>query len=73
MNCQILNTKITINILNKYNYCKKVFLPFRLTDMGYKTQEIVDYLLGKIKEYGDTKVLKIFDEKCDVKLWQDIK
>ena len=36
-------------------------------------EEIVDYLLIKIKEYGDTKVLKIFDEKCDVKLWQDIK
>lgn len=42
------------------------------SDISCTNDEIVAYLLGKIKEYGDTKVLKIFDEKCEVKLWQQL-
>jgi len=36
-------------LLNKYDNQYKIFLPFRLTDRGYKMQEIFDYLY----EYKD--------------------
>lgn len=59
--------KNAIDILNKYNYCKKIFLPFRLTDMGYKTQEIVDYLFENKDIIKDFIVLYSNPNNCDIK------
>lgn len=64
------NPLLIVGSETKFNGVKAVVVS---SGISCTKEEIVDYLLGKIKEYGDTKVLKIFDEKCDVKLWKDIK
>lgn len=49
-----------------YDNCHKIFLPFRLTDKGYKMQEIFDYLYN---EYRGTKSFKVFytnPNNCDI-------
>lgn len=64
------NPLLIVGSETKFNGVKAVVVS---SGISCTREEIVDYLLGKIKEYGDTKVLKVFDEKCEVKLWQDIK
>ena len=75
------NDKI-LNLLNKtYKGVNKIYLPFRLTDMGYKTQEIIDYLYN---DYKSNKTFIVFysnPNNCDIyqfanndsykKLWLD--
>lgn len=65
----IVNTKVNPLIMAdteiKFNGTKAIVVS---SGISCTNDEIVDYLLGKIKEYGDTKVLKIFDKKCEVKL-----
>ena len=75
------NDKI-LNLLNKtYKDVNKIYLPFRLTDMGYKTQEIIDYLYN---DYKSNKTFIVFysnPNNCDIykfangdsykKLWLD--
>lgn len=63
------NPLIIVGSETKFNGAKAVVVS---SDISCTKEEIVAYLLGKIKEYGDTKVLKIFDEKCEVKLWQQL-
>lgn len=63
------NPLIIVGSETKFNGAKAVVVS---SDISCTNDEIVAYLLGKIKEYGDTKVLKIFDEKCEVKLWQPL-
>ena len=63
------NPLIIVGSETKFNGAKAVVVS---SDISCTKEEIVAYLLGKIKEYGDTKVLKIFDEKCEVKLWQPL-
>ena len=63
------NPLIIVGSETKFNGAKAVVVS---SDISCTNDEIVAYLLGKIKEYGDTKVLKIFDEKCEVKLWQQL-
>jgi len=38
------------------------------SDISCSNEEIVEYLLNKIKEYGDEKVLNIFNKSCEVNL-----
>lgn len=60
----------TINLINNFNNKKIVYLPFRLTDLGYKTQEIVDYLYNNHKY--DVEVLFSNPNDCDyLKFAQD--
>ena len=65
----IVNTEVNPLIMAdteiKFNGAKAIVVS---SGISCTNDEIVDYLLRKIKEYGDTKVLKIFDKKCEVKL-----
>ena len=54
------------NLFNRFDNYYKIFLPFRLTDKGYKMQEIFDYLYN---EYKGTKSFKVFytnPNNCDI-------
>ena len=53
------------NLFDKYDNCYKIFLPFRLTDKGYKMQEIFDYLY----KFNGNKQFKVFytnPNNCDI-------
>jgi len=76
-----VNQKI-LNLVNKkYKDVNKIYLPFRLTDMGYKTQEIIDYLYNDYKFEKTFIVLYSNPNNCDIyqfangdsykKLWLD--
>ena len=71
-----------INLFNKYKDVNKFYFPFRLTDKGYQTQEIIDYLYST--EYKSNRTFKVFysnPNECDIyqfanndsykKLWID--
>lgn len=59
-----VNNKI-IEYIKSFNNDKNIFLPFRLTDMGYCTQEIIDFLYNEYKS-KNYKVFYSNPNNCDI-------
>lgn len=55
-----------VHFINGFHIKNNIFLPFRLTDMGYQTQKIVDYLYN---DYNSNHTFKVFytnPNNCDI-------
>lgn len=55
-----------IHFINGFHIKNNIFLPFRLTDMGYQTQKIVDYLYNDYKSNHTFKVFYTNPNNCDI-------
>ena len=61
--------KDIVSKMQSYKDIKKIYLPFRLTDMGYKTKEIIDCLYNK--ENKDFIVFYSNPNNCDINLFAE--
>lgn len=62
-----------ISTIKSYNVDYNIFLPFRLTDKGYQTKQIIDYLFkySKINNHKNFKVFYSNPNNCDIYSFSD--
>ena len=64
----IFSYNINQSIIDKISSykCKIVYLPFRLTDKGYKTKEILDILYSNFKDGNHIRIIYSNPNECDI-------